>query len=146
MGEPAILGHPAERSLWLSYQAMTNGVVTFTTAGSTFDTVLAAYHGTSVNALDLIDADDDHGPTYTSLISFAMTNGEAVEVKVDNYPGSSGAFQLGWTLVPTQYSDGGYTGANIERPGVRQGAGRRGCQVSRDRGCGHGVRRHPRGT
>jgi len=25
----------------------------------------------------------------------------------------------GWTLVPTQYSDGGYTGANIERPGVR---------------------------
>src|SRR5215831_12450663 len=26
----------------------------------------------------------------------------------------------GWTLVPTQYSDGGYTGANIDRPGVRQ--------------------------
>src|SRR5664280_1585393 len=26
----------------------------------------------------------------------------------------------GWTLVPTQYSAGGYTGANIERPGVKQ--------------------------
>jgi site-specific DNA recombinase len=26
----------------------------------------------------------------------------------------------GWTLLPTHYSDGGYTGANIERPGVRQ--------------------------
>ncbi len=26
----------------------------------------------------------------------------------------------GWTLVPAQYSDGGYTGANIERPGVRK--------------------------
>src|SRR5579872_4054627 len=26
----------------------------------------------------------------------------------------------GWTLVPTEYSDGGYTGANMERPGVRQ--------------------------
>jgi site-specific DNA recombinase len=26
----------------------------------------------------------------------------------------------GWTLVPNEYSDGGYTGANIERPGVRQ--------------------------
>ena len=26
----------------------------------------------------------------------------------------------GWILVPTQYSDGGYTGANIERPGVRK--------------------------
>jgi site-specific DNA recombinase len=25
-----------------------------------------------------------------------------------------------WILVPTQYSDGGYTGANIERPGVRK--------------------------
>src|SRR5579862_7762461 len=26
----------------------------------------------------------------------------------------------GWALVPNEYSDGGYTGANIERPGVRQ--------------------------
>jgi len=26
----------------------------------------------------------------------------------------------GWTLVRNEYSDGGYTGANIERPGVRQ--------------------------
>ncbi len=26
----------------------------------------------------------------------------------------------GWTLVPNEYSDGGYTGANIERPGVKQ--------------------------
>lgn len=26
----------------------------------------------------------------------------------------------GWALVPTVYSDGGYTGANTERPGVRQ--------------------------
>ncbi len=26
----------------------------------------------------------------------------------------------GWTLVANEYSDGGYTGANIERPGVRQ--------------------------
>ena len=26
----------------------------------------------------------------------------------------------GWALVPTLYSDGGYTGANSERPGVRQ--------------------------
>jgi len=26
----------------------------------------------------------------------------------------------GWTVAPTRYSDGGYTGANIERPGVRQ--------------------------
>src|SRR5258707_719467 len=26
----------------------------------------------------------------------------------------------GWTLLPTHYSDGGYTSANMERPGVRQ--------------------------
>ena len=26
----------------------------------------------------------------------------------------------GWTLVPNEYSDGGYTGANMERPGMRQ--------------------------
>lgn len=26
----------------------------------------------------------------------------------------------GWTLVPSQYDDGGYTGANIERPGMKR--------------------------
>lgn len=26
----------------------------------------------------------------------------------------------GWQLIPTQYNDGGYTGANMERPGLRQ--------------------------
>lgn len=26
----------------------------------------------------------------------------------------------GWTLVPSRYNDGGYTGANAERPGLRQ--------------------------
>ena len=26
----------------------------------------------------------------------------------------------GWTLVPKEYSVGGYTGSNVERPGVRQ--------------------------
>ena len=29
----------------------------------------------------------------------------------------------GWTLVSKPYSDGGFTGANIERPGVRDALG-----------------------
>ena len=33
---------------------------------------------------------------------------------------SSAKKHEGWTLLPAFYSDGGYTGANIERPGVRQ--------------------------
>ena len=40
----------------------------------------------------------------------------------------------GWTLVPTQYSDGGYTGANIERPGVRQTTSRHRGRQDRLRG------------
>ena len=27
----------------------------------------------------------------------------------------------GWTLLPEQYDDGGYTGANMERPAMRRG-------------------------
>ena len=26
----------------------------------------------------------------------------------------------GWTLLPDQYDDGGYTGANMERPGLKR--------------------------
>jgi site-specific DNA recombinase len=28
--------------------------------------------------------------------------------------------QAGWTLVPTRYDDGGYTGANLERPALQR--------------------------
>ena len=101
LGEPAHVGHAALRSVWMSYVAPFDGVVTFDTTGSAFDTLLAAYHGTGVGALSLIDEDDDHGPVYTSRISFAVTNGEPIELAVDSYPGNSGAFQLNWNLVAT---------------------------------------------
>lgn len=100
-GEPGHAGQAASRSMWLSFVAPQNGIVTFATEGSAFDTLLAAYHGTNVAGLGLIDADDDQGPAYTSVISFAVTNGESIEVAVDNYPFNAGAFQLSWNMVAT---------------------------------------------
>jgi hypothetical protein len=37
----------------------------------------------------------------------------------------------GWTLVPDQYDDGGYTGANMDRPAVKRPAGGRPGQEGR---------------
>lgn len=44
----------------------------------------------------------------------------------------------GWTVVPSQCSDGGYTGANIERPGVAATACRHRGWQGRLRGCVQG--------
>jgi hypothetical protein len=100
-GEPAHAGYAAERSMWMSFVSPMDGVVEFTTVGSSFDTVLAAYQGTDVAALSPIDADDDQGLAFTSLIRFAVTNGEPIEVAVDNSPQHAGTIQLNWSMTAT---------------------------------------------
>ncbi len=42
-GEPQIAGKVGGHSVWISWIAPTNGLVTLSTAGSSFDTLLGAY-------------------------------------------------------------------------------------------------------
>jgi hypothetical protein len=71
-----------------------SGTVTISTAGSNFDTILAAYTGTSLSGLSLMANNDDYGGFGTSQISFFATAGTVYRIAVDGYDTSSGLINL----------------------------------------------------
>jgi len=78
--------------------------MTITTTGSTFDTGLAVYTGTSVGNLTSVAWNDDiSGSEYQSSLTFAAVSGTTYRVAVDGWrTGGSvatGAIALGWSLV-----------------------------------------------
>jgi hypothetical protein len=95
-------------SVWYSWRAPSTGSVTFTTAGSNFDTVLAVYSGSSVNALTSIVKNDDipdvagQPHQVTSSVTFPATAGFVYQIAVDGYNngnagGDMGPLKLNWT-------------------------------------------------
>ncbi|HAV64470.1 MAG TPA: hypothetical protein DCY13_19140, partial [Verrucomicrobiales bacterium] len=81
-GEPNHGGKVGGHSVWFTWRAPASGVVTFSTAGSGFDTLLAAYQGNAVNGLTLVAGDDDSGGFLTSRISFNAQVGEVYHIAV----------------------------------------------------------------
>jgi len=80
-------------SVWWRWQAPQSGMVTISTAGSSFDTILAAYAGTSLSGLSLMANNDDYGD-FTSQISFYATAGTVYRIAVDGYDTASGFISL----------------------------------------------------
>ncbi|HVY70140.1 MAG TPA: immunoglobulin domain-containing protein, partial [Verrucomicrobiae bacterium] len=60
-GEPNHGGLPARKSVWTTWVAPANGVVSFSTRGSTFDTTLAVYTGNTLPTLAPVASDSDDG-------------------------------------------------------------------------------------
>jgi|GEM_PF-2268051 len=99
-GEPNHAGNPGGHSIWYRWQAPGTGPVTFTTAGSSLDTVLAVYTGTSVNALTTIASNDDEAGTslLTSKVTFNAVAGTVYSVAVDGLAGRTGNIFLRWSV------------------------------------------------
>jgi len=83
-----------EQSVWWKWQAPKSGVVTISTAGSNFDTILAAYTGTSMAGLILVANNDDYGAGVTSQITFNATAGTMYQIAVDGYGLAAGSVSL----------------------------------------------------
>ena len=77
-GEPDHAGQPGGKSIWYSWTPASTGPETFTTFGSSFDTLLAVYTGTSVAALTAVASNDDYGNTVTSSVTFLAQAGTAL--------------------------------------------------------------------
>jgi hypothetical protein len=108
-GEPDHAGKEGGHSVWMGWRAPANGTITFHTHGSSFDTLLAAYRGSSVVNLSLVAANDDHGPGvgnarrgpgFTSQITFNVTNGVEYLIAVDGRAEATGNIVLSWIFVP----------------------------------------------
>ena len=98
--EPNHAGRLGGKSAWFSWKPPTNGIVTFDTRGSSFDTVLAAYTVTNTSFYPKA-SDDDAGAYKTSLIKFSVRSDETYKIAVDGNAGSNGVIVLNWDLEVT---------------------------------------------
>src|SRR5262245_50688235 len=86
------------RSVWLGWRAPANGIATFNTRGSSFDTLLAVSTGTGFTNLVPVFADDDRGGFATSQASFNASAGTEYLIALDGFGGQAGNILLTWTL------------------------------------------------
>ena len=97
-GEPQHLGKRANASVWLTWVAPFNGLMTMNCSGSGFDTILAAYRGNSISNLTLVDASDDDAGYACSRIVFNAIAGIPYRICVAGLGDETGDILLGWNL------------------------------------------------
>jgi uncharacterized delta-60 repeat protein/uncharacterized repeat protein (TIGR01451 family) len=92
-GEPNLAGNPGGQSVWYVWTAPSDMTVSFNTIGSDFDTLLGVFTGPSVNALTLIQDNDNAGSGLQSSVTFAASAGTKYYISVDGYNAGGGASQ-----------------------------------------------------
>jgi hypothetical protein len=94
-GEPAHAGNEGGHSVWYWFRAPANGTLQLTTAGSTFDTLLAIYTGTNVAQLTLVAENDDASPNsgYSTLTA-TLTRDQIYHVALDGFGEAVGFARL----------------------------------------------------
>jgi hypothetical protein len=136
-GEPNHAGNPGGSSVWYSWTAPSAGRVeittakSITTAGSTLNTLLGVYTGSSVTALTTIASNDDSGitgdGTTTSRVTFNAVPGTTYRVAVDGYNGAQGLIRLSINYAPKNddlVSAEHLNGPQIAVQGTTLGAGK----------------------
>ena len=94
-GEPNHAGDAGGASVWWEWTAPSSGTITISTAGSSFDTLLGVYTGSSVSALtEIASNDDDPSADYESRVVFSAASNQTYQIAVDGYDGDSGSVQL----------------------------------------------------
>jgi hypothetical protein len=99
VGEPSPGFIPGGASVWVQWMAPANGLATFSTAGSSFDTLLAVYTGSNVDNLVPLTFDDDSAGYLCSSVQFNATAGTAYMIQVDGFYGATGNITLNWSLA-----------------------------------------------
>lgn len=124
-GEPDHAGVHGTASVWYKITLDTDSRLVIYTAGSTFDTLLAAYSGDSFADLTLMDENDNADATVlTSRIVFDGQAGVTYHIAVDGKPGNNmGTVQLAWSArpvnddfadaLPINGNQGSTTGSNV---------------------------------
>ena len=104
--EPRHGGKIGGHSVWLSWKAPSDGIVTFDTDGSSFDTLLGAYvldpgDKPPMERLREVARSDDNGGGRTSQVQFGVRAGTTYEIAVDGFAGAVGDIRLNWKLIPS---------------------------------------------
>jgi hypothetical protein len=84
-------------SIWYRWTPYTNGIVTFRTGGSAFDTLLCVYTGSTLATLATVACDDNGDTNGGSKVTFNAVAGTAYRISVRGVGGASGFVLLSWT-------------------------------------------------
>lgn len=92
--EPIHAGNGPAVSIWWKWTAPASGSVEISTHGSSIDTLLAVYSGTSLGTLTAVASNDDADGQLTSRVTFNATAGTTYNIAVDGFDGMAGAIVL----------------------------------------------------
>ena len=101
-GEPDHAGDAGGASLWFKWTAPVSADVSVDTCGSGFDTLLAVYSGSALNALAPIASNDDGGGKCSpqSKLVFAAVANTTYRIAVDGKGDAQGPIQLNVEAKP----------------------------------------------
>lgn len=100
-GEPNHGATTGGHSVWFKWTAPASGHLRLSTTGSSFDTVVAAYTGSSVGGLTLRGQNDNASTSTTaSYVQIPVVAGVTYRIAVDGKPGTAGVITLRHVLVP----------------------------------------------
>jgi hypothetical protein len=97
-GEGEHAGNGGAASVWWHWTALTDGTVTLTTLGSSFDTLLAVYRGDDILSLARVAGNDDGGPDHSSQVTFDAFAGMTYRIAVDGWNRATGEVVLNLTV------------------------------------------------
>ncbi|TMB93419.1 MAG: peptidase S8, partial [Chloroflexi bacterium] len=100
-GEPKPCGIFAA-TVWYSFAPTSSGTVQVSTAGSSYDTVLAVYTGNSFASLNMIDCNDDTGSSLQSAVQFSAVAGTTYRIQAGSVDAVAGdlSFSAAWGTPP----------------------------------------------
>jgi hypothetical protein len=102
--EPQHAEKNGDRSVLNAWRAPERGIATFSTIGSTFDTLLGIYTGSGFTNLMEVASDDDAGGFHTSSVRFNAVSGELYQIAVAGFGDCRGDIVLSWNLETTTAS------------------------------------------
>ena len=107
-GEPMHASLTGGKSVWWSWKAPASGLCQMDTVGSSFDTLLAVYTGTALNALTLIGENDGepNDNFKISRLQFQAVAGTTYQIAVDGLLGEAGDAVFNLLLQPAPTGGG----------------------------------------
>jgi hypothetical protein len=99
-GEPNHAGTSGAGSLWWTWTAPTNGIVTVTASGLGSDTGLGVYAGASVSNLTVLGSGTSRNPSQLAKVALNVAVGAVCQIAVDGNYGSYGDITLSLSFTP----------------------------------------------
>jgi trypsin/hemolysin type calcium-binding protein len=95
-GEPQHVSIP-DRTVWYQWTAPESGSAVFNTRQSSFDTTLAVYTGSAINALTQRAANDDSNSLQSKVV-LPVTAGTTYRIAIDGFGAATGSIRLQWSV------------------------------------------------